>query len=177
MENKIYFSYRDNPKNIREIQTYLRFISRYIRDVPNVNPDGIYGPETEKAVSAFQKRFGLPSTGKVDFETWTNIVEVYDDLVLGRKTLRPVYVYPVGLPNFKEGDEFEEVYVLQVMLSRLAKIFGNIHPVKITGNFDSDTKKAVEDLERYYNRETKGMVDRELWNILADVYSGFTFND
>ncbi|MBQ9756954.1 MAG: peptidoglycan-binding protein [Clostridia bacterium] len=177
MENKIYFSYRDNPKNIYELQTYLRFISRYIRAIPDVKPDGIYGPETENSVRAFQQRFGLPASGNADFETWTNIVEVYDDLVRTHKVLRPVHVYPVDIPNLKEGDDFEEIYVLQVMLSRLAKIFGNIHPVKITGVFDSDTKKAVEDLEKYYNKESKGIVDRELWNILADVYSGFTYND
>lgn len=177
MENRIYFSYRDNPKNIYELQTYLRFISRYIPDIPDINPDGIYGPETENAVSAFQKRFGLPVTGNADFETWTNIVEVYDELIRTRKNLRPVHIYPVDIPNFKEGDDFEEIYVLQVMLSRLAKIFGNIHPVKITGVFDSDTKKAVEDLSKIYNRETKSVVDRELWNILADVYSAFTYND
>ena len=48
---------------------------------------------------------------------------------------------------------------------------------KFTGVFDEDTRKAVEDFGRIYGKETRGRVDRELWNIIADTYSAFTFND
>ena len=177
MANNLYFSHRDEKADIYELQTYLRYLSRYIKDIPLVNPDGIYGPETQNAVNAFQKRYGLPISGKADFETWTRIVEVYDDIVRAEKYVKPVFVYPVDIPDVKEGDDFEEIYILQIMLRRLAKIFPNIHMPKITGTFDGDTKKAVEDVERYYGKVPTGRIDRELWNIIADTYSAFTFND
>ena len=177
MDKNLYFSHRDERANIYELQTYLRYLSRYIKEIPLVNPDGIYGPKTREALRAFQTKFGLPATGEADFETWTRLVEAYDELSKTEKTVRPVYVYPLDIPHFKEGDKFEEIFILQIMLRRLAKIFGNIHKPQISGVFDADTKKAVEDVARLYGKETGGMVTRELWNIIADVYSAFTFND
>ncbi len=177
MDNRLYFSHRDETANIYEIQTYLRYLSRYIPQIPAVVPDGIYGEQTKNSVRAFQRRYGLPANGEMDFETWTRLVEVYDETVRAEKYPKPVYVFPVDIPHFKEGDRLEEIYVLQVMLRRLAKIFGNIHMPKFTGVFDLDTRKAVEDFARLYGKETFGRVDRELWNIIAETYSGFTFND
>ncbi len=177
MENRLYFSHRDNRANIFELQTYLRYLSRYYRDISDIVPDGIFGVETENSLKTFQKRFGLPITGNADFETWTRLVEVYDELVRAEKNIRPIHVYPIDAPPLREGDSFEEIYVLQVMLRRLSKIFKNIPLVDITGVFDAKTKKAVEEVARIYEKDTKGRVDRELWNIMADVYSAFTFND
>ena len=74
MANTLYFSHRDNRANVYELQTYLRYISRFVKSIPLVNPDGIYGPKTKEAVIEFQKAFGLPVTGEADFETWTRIV-------------------------------------------------------------------------------------------------------
>ena len=177
MNNRIYFSHRDEFANVYELQTYLRYLSRFYSNIPKVVPDGIYGEETKKAVSAFQKMWGLNVTGEPDFETWTRIVEAYDDAVRAERHPRPVFVYPVDIPQFKEGDDFEDIYILQIMLRRLSKIFGNIHMPKITGVFDGDTKRAVEDFSRLYGKNTQSRVDRELWNIIADTYSAFTFND
>ena len=43
----------------------------------NSAADGIYGPATENAVKTFQKIFGLPQTGIVDYRTWYKISEIY----------------------------------------------------------------------------------------------------
>ena len=177
MNNTLYFSHRDKNANIYELQTYLRYLSRYINQIPLVVPDGIYGPETRNAVIAFQKQFGLPATGDADFETWTEAVETFDKLSRAEKSVHPVYVYPLDIPHFEKGDKFEEIYILQIMLRRLAKIFGNIHMPEITGEFDDNTRRAVEEFAKLYGKDTQGKVDRELWNIIADVYSAFTFND
>ncbi len=177
MDNKMYFSFRNQRENITELQTYLRYISRFLNRIPMVAPDGIFGPETKAAIVAFQKLYGLPATGEADYETWTRIVETFDELQRAEKNVRPVYVYPLDIPTMKEGDDFEEVYILQIMLRRLAKIFGNIHIPEITGVFDEDTKKAVRDVSKLYGKNPSGEVDRELWNIIAEIYSAFTFND
>lgn len=177
MDNKVYFSYRDEKANIYEIQTYLRYLSRFFPQIPKVVPDGILGDETVMAIRAFQKKTGAEETGIPDFETWTEIVRAYDETVRAERYTKPVYVFPVDVPHLKSGDDFEEIYILQIMLRRLAKIFGNIHMPKITGVFDEDTKKAVEDFSAIYGKDTQMRVDRELWNIIADTYSAFTFND
>jgi len=64
---------------IRTLQTMLQAISRLNENIPSVVPDGIYGNDTVRTVTAFQRQFGLPVTGVVNQGTWNRIVEIYDD--------------------------------------------------------------------------------------------------
>jgi len=65
------------------IQQYLSYIASILEGLPPAEPDGIYGPETEAAVRAFQEYFGIDVTGKVDEYTWNRIVTIYHDLRFG----------------------------------------------------------------------------------------------
>ncbi len=67
------------------IQQYLSYISTLLTDIPKVTPDGKFGPATQAAVKAFQKRFGLTPDGIVGKTTWDKIVEVYRDLRFGER--------------------------------------------------------------------------------------------
>lgn len=167
----------DDNQNIFELQRYLRYISLYYSEIPAVNPDGVYGKETNDAVRAFQKRFGLAESGTADVTTWDMIIRVYKELKRQNRMPQPVYIFPLGIPYLEEGDEIEEIYVLQLLLRRMGKIYNNIAFPDITGTFDSKTAQAVNDLKEISGLETDGRVTREIWNILADTYSAFTFND
>ncbi|MEU6982911.1 L,D-transpeptidase family protein [Streptomyces sp. NPDC046324] len=59
----------DESKQVRELQARLRQIGYFDRA-----PTGFYGSITGKAVSAFQKKRGLPETGAVDEVTWQRLV-------------------------------------------------------------------------------------------------------
>lgn len=173
---RTYYSARDEGANIYELQSFLRYIAQNIDGIPMVVPDGIYGPETRQAVEIFQKKAGIPSTGEADFETWTAIVDSYDDLKRQHRFPQKIAGYPPEIPHLKEGDDFEEIYLLQIMLRRIAKIFKNITMPDLTGVYDAKTSQAVEDFSRLYGKESQGKVDRELWNILTDTYNAFTNN-
>lgn len=62
---------------VRQIQQQLSRISRNFPAIPSVTVDGIYGPKTKAAVSAFQKIFNLPQSGIVDYPTWYEISNIY----------------------------------------------------------------------------------------------------
>ena len=62
---------------VRTIQNQLNAISNSYPAIPKVPEDGIYGPATAEAVRTFQRIFGLPQTGVVDFKTWYEISRVY----------------------------------------------------------------------------------------------------
>ncbi len=64
------------PK-VRQMQEQLNRISKTYPALPPVTADGIYGEQTRKAVEEFQKVFGLPVTGIVDYPTWYRISEIY----------------------------------------------------------------------------------------------------
>lgn len=65
---------------VKAMQSYLRYISRYITEISDVIPDGIYGEVTRDSVSSFQEYFGLPKTGIIDYPTWEMIVFVYQQM-------------------------------------------------------------------------------------------------
>lgn len=67
----------DNPQNVYELQTALRFLRQTHKVMPLINPDGIYGAETTAAVAEAQRFFGLSPTGRADFETWRLLFENY----------------------------------------------------------------------------------------------------
>ncbi len=170
-----YSSSRDNQANIYELQEFLRYISDYIKGIPKIQPDGIYGPETRAAVSAFQARFMLPQTGEADLATWEAIADTYYELQKIHEIPRKIAGYPLEIPHLKEGDDFEEIYFLQIMLRRIAKIYKNITVPDLTGVYDAKTREAVRDFSRLYGPE-RSVVNRELWNILTDTYNAFTYN-
>ena len=62
---------------VRTIQNQLNAISNSYPAIPKVVEDGIFGEQTAEAVRTFQKIFGLPQTGVVDFKTWYEISRVY----------------------------------------------------------------------------------------------------
>ena len=174
----MYTSKRDNAANVRELQEYLRYISRHTDGVPYVNADGVFGTKTEAAVSELQRRFGLPVTGTADLPTWAAVTEEYRSLQRSTRTPVPVHVFPPELPYMSEGDDFDEVFVLQVMLRRMGRIYQNIGDVEINGTFDAITAAAVNDFKSCCTGlEADGRVDRETWNLLSETYSAFTHND
>lgn len=64
------------PK-VQQMQEQLDTIATVYSAIPRINPDGIFGPQTEAAVREFQSIFGLPQTGVVNFATWYRISHIY----------------------------------------------------------------------------------------------------
>lgn len=62
---------------VRQLQEQLDAISSVYTAIPDISPDGIYGPATAESVRKFQSIFGLPQTGVVDFATWYKISHIY----------------------------------------------------------------------------------------------------
>ncbi len=62
---------------VRQMQEQLARISRSYPAIPTISADGIYGNRTKEAVEAFQRVFGLPVTGVVDYKTWYEISAIY----------------------------------------------------------------------------------------------------
>lgn len=64
-------------KDVRTIQSQLNAISNGYPAIPKIKEDGIYNDATANSVKEFQRIFGLPQSGIVDFKTWYEISRVY----------------------------------------------------------------------------------------------------
>ena len=71
--------------DVRVLQSYLNYISKFYTQIPSVSVDGTFGAQTEAAVSAFQDLFGIDVArkGVVASVTWNAITDVYEDIYYG----------------------------------------------------------------------------------------------
>lgn len=70
----------DRGDKVRHLQYMLSILSSYIRQIPPLTIDGIFGANTRDAVLAAQRYFGLPETGIVDDATWDNIYDQFSGI-------------------------------------------------------------------------------------------------
>lgn len=64
-------------QKVLQLQEQLNRIARNYPAIPTIVADGIYGARTSEAVKVFQRVFGLPQTGIVDYPTWYKISQIY----------------------------------------------------------------------------------------------------
>ena len=64
----------DRGESVRIIQTYLNRIGRTDPEIPEIAVDGIFGPMTKAAVTAFQRQIGLEENGAVGPVEWVEII-------------------------------------------------------------------------------------------------------
>ena len=58
----------------------LRVLAAYIPQIPSLAVDGIFGPATEAAVTAFQRWAELPQTGVVNNTTWSRLYDQFSGI-------------------------------------------------------------------------------------------------
>lgn len=62
---------------VQQMQAQLNRIAQNYPALPRITADGIYGPRTAEAVRTFQRIFGLPQSGIVDYPTWYKISAIF----------------------------------------------------------------------------------------------------
>lgn len=70
-------------EDVATIQEYLSYISQTYPQIPAPSVTGIFGQETDNAVRAFQRQFGIEESGAVGPTTWDAIATLYSDLRFG----------------------------------------------------------------------------------------------
>ncbi len=161
---------------IYELQTMLRLLSQTNPNLPSVNPDGIYGAETEKAVLAFQSNNGLSPTGIVDFGTWTAITNAYQNALRLTQRGLALFPFPMGDYTVQKGETSDLVYIIQIMLSGIDTAYDIFSDIEITGNYDDKTQTAVRNFQRLSRLPETGVVDGTTWDRLALDHNRFALN-
>lgn len=73
----------DSGQYVTFLQEYLTVISRTYPSIPTVTVNGTFDEQTQAAVEAFQREFGLSPNGLVGPNTWNRIASLYEDLTVG----------------------------------------------------------------------------------------------
>lgn len=155
---------------IRSLQTMLRLIAQNDPVHETVIPDGIYGPETLSAVSAFQRIHGLPVTGVTDNQTWDAVVAVYEEARIEQQESQPVTVILNPGQVIRKGERHPHLYLVQAMLTVLADAYESIGSPPSTGILDEATADALSSFQGLSGLPMTGTLDKHTWHHLALQY-------
>ena len=64
----------DRGESVRIIQRYLNVVAQGNPSIPTIAVDGIFGPRTKAAVTAFQRSLGIEQNGAVGPAEWAELV-------------------------------------------------------------------------------------------------------
>lgn len=156
---------------VRSLQTMLRVLAEDDPTLPTVVPDGIYGPDTTQAVSAFQRRQELPVTGIADQRTWETIVENYEPALIRIDKAQPIEVLIDPGKVFKRGDSSPYIYLLQSMLTQLSHDNTQISPPGHSGIIDDDTAYSIGEFQRLSDLPVTGELDKITWKHLSHQFT------
>ena len=163
--------------NVVVLQVSLNRIAQNYPAIPKIPAvDGIFGPQTERSVRAFQQIFGLSPDGIVGPATWYAIVRLYT-AVTALSELRSqgqqFYAINWSAPNaLQTGDTGDKVRQLQYMLSVLSAYIPEIPPVAVDGVFGQATRAAVLAAQRRFRLPETGVVGESTWDEIYDQFSG-----
>lgn len=155
---------------IRSLQTMLRVLAEDDPTHPAIVPDGIYGPETVRAVSYFQRKHGLPVTGITDLETWEAIVAQYEPALVRIDEAQPLYIILNPGQVIRKGERHPNLFLVQGMLTVLSDVYESISPPSLTGILDEATADALAAFQFLSGLPSTGNLDKHTWKHLALQY-------
>lgn len=148
----------------------LRVLAENEEEYVPVIPDGIYGPETVKAISVFQRKHGLPVTGMTDQATWDTVVEKYMPALAEQDAAHPLFILLEPRQVLRKGERHPHLYLVQAMLTVLGQVYGSIPIPESTGLLDEATADALASFQSLSRLPMTGHLDKITWKHLALHY-------
>lgn len=168
--------YGSRGRSVALIQRALNRISQNFPAIPKLAADGIFGAGTQRAVTTFQRVFGLDADGVVGRNTWNAIERVYGG-VLGLSELRSEGLRYEDLSwdgpePLRQGDRGQRVSQLQYLLSAVGQFVQEVPVPAVDGAFGPATRQAVLSFQRYAGLPETGEADERTWDAIYEVYAG-----
>lgn len=161
-------------ENVRILQRQLNRIARDYPSFGTVTVDGVFGAATEAVVKRFQRQFGLTVDGIVGKATWYKVSYIYvsvtDLAELTSEGLPQSGVVPYPGTALRRGSTGSNVRLVQSWLNGAASINAAVPSVTVDGSFGSGTQNAVRAFQRAYGLTVDGVVGRDTWTMLNQIY-------
>lgn len=158
------------------IQRQLNRIRQNYPAIPYIEiTTGIFDVQTENSVKKFQEIFNIePVNGIVDKATWYAVKRYYIGVKrLGELASEGLSYDEASLQYttvLKKGDVGYPVAALQYYLNVIAYFNSNLNIFPITEIFDTATDNAVKLFQIQYSLPENGIVDRNVWDSIVNIY-------
>ena len=155
---------------VRSLQTMLRVLAEDDRDLFSLIPDGIYGNQTRQAVTAFQRKYGIPATGVVNQETWDRITAEHSPALVRLGPAEPLRLILNPNQIIRRGEAHPYLFLVQGMLTTLAEIYSSILVPGMSGVLDMPTSESLASFQELSSLPQTGELDKITWKHLALQY-------
>ncbi len=157
----------DRGVAVATLQHYLMVVAVFDNSLPMVTENGVFDPQTEAAVRAFQAQQGLSVDGLVGRNTWNALTDAYDRILasLPPDSLATSEIYPGKF--LVPGEQNADVRDLQLFLSRASEIRDFIPPVTVDGVYGPQTEAAVRAAQEWANIPQNGVVGPVTWDVIV----------
>ena len=156
---------------IRSLQTMLKVLAKDDSTLPNLVPDGIYGQDTTNAILAFQRKYGLPTTGIANQDTWDTIVSAYEKAIIRVDKAEPIEIIMDPGKVYVLGESSPYLYLMQSMLLFLSQLHPDISSPTHTGTLDSPTSEALAGFQILAGLPPTGELDKITWKYLVKQFT------
>jgi len=163
-------------ESVRTLQTMLRRVSRNFPAIPRANVNtGVFDAQTEAAVRAFQRVFGLQVDGVVGPITWNRARQLFNAVKrlseLDSEGMREPDVATLYGTNLRQGDRGIDVRAVQLYLRFFSLFHPSIPRLAADGIFGPITDDAVRAFQRIYSLTVDGIVGRNTFNRMVSEYT------
>lgn len=153
------------------LQYFLSVIGMFNSSFPQVQITNVFDAATQAAVEELQRNNGLPVTGVVDKQTWDLIYDQFRGVIfILPALLSRIPLEPYDGVLLRQGSNGERVELLQRYLNAIAEVYTDVPTVEVLGIFGPQTYNAVLAFQRLFGLTADGVVGRDTWNALLDVY-------
>ena len=128
---------------VESMQTMLRFAAEGNNRLLPVVPDGVFGPNTMAAVTAFQRYYGLPATGVMNGATWERLVQTYQAQLVQQAPAEAMQPILNPQQTMKPGESNYHIYLVQAALRVLSSVYRGLPQTPVSGTLDASTVTAV----------------------------------
>lgn len=156
---------------VESMQTMLRFAAEGNNRLLPVVPDGVFGPNTMAAVTAFQRYYGLPATGVMNGATWERLVQTYQAQLVQQAPAEAMQPILNPQQTMKPGESNYHIYLVQAALRVLSSVYRGLPQTPVSGTLDASTVTAVRRFQDLCGLPVTGEVDRHTWRYLCRHYT------
>ena len=155
-------------ENVRMMQQYLNTIRRTYTNIPLLVADGIFGPNTQNAVIAFQRQFMLTPDGIIGPVTWNKIVS---EFLIASGNSGTTTNLPFPGTALRVGSRGDNVRTMQRYLQALRSVYPAIPNLTVDGVFGPITQNAVIAFQRAAGLNADGIIGPLTWNEIVRRYN------
>ena len=159
------------------LQYMLGKLAQADPELTSLAVDGVFGERTLEAVLRFQKKAGLPMTGRADPATWEALRGRWQALEARTGPTRPVRIFPAEGTRVEAGAAREYLILPQTMFRVLARQFQGIADAPADGVHSAPWAANVRWLQQAGGLPQTGTLDQPAWDALSRLYEVFVVRE